>query len=77
MVLFALNLVGRIDARAGLAIGGGALIFMVSDTLLAYVKFYPGFPLAGKTAELAVVATYFAAQILIASGVVRQQTGEI
>ena len=71
MVLFALNLVGRIDARAGLAIGGGALIFMVSDTLLAYVTFFPGFPLAGKTAELAIAGTYFAAQLLIASGVVR------
>jgi len=74
MVLFALNLVGRIDARAGLAIGGGGLIFMVSDTLLAYVTFYPGFPLAGKTAELAIVGTYFAAQLLIVSGVARAGT---
>jgi uncharacterized membrane protein YhhN len=71
MVLFALNLVGRIDPRAGLSIGGGALIFMISDTLLAYVTFYPGFPLSGKVAELAIVGTYFAAQLLIASGVVR------
>jgi uncharacterized membrane protein YhhN len=74
MVLFALNLVGRIDARAGLAVGAGALIFMVSDTLLAYVTFFPGFPLAGRAAELAIVATYFVAQLLIAGGVVRAGT---
>ena len=64
----------RIDTRAGLSIGGGALIFMISDTLLAYVSFYPGFPLSGKWAELAIVGTYFAAQLLIATGVVGAMT---
>jgi len=74
MVFFALNLVGRIDARAGWCIGVGALVFMASDTLLAYATFFPGFPLSGKGAELAIVGTYFVAQILIASGVARAGT---
>ncbi len=69
MVWFALRLYGNVDARAGWAIAIGALIFMASDMTLAFAKFYPGFPLAGKTAELAIVGSYFFAQILIATGV--------
>jgi uncharacterized membrane protein YhhN len=71
MVLFALDLVGNIDGSAAWPIALGALAFMLSDILLAFVKFYPRFPLSGTNAELAVVGTYFAAQIAIASGVVR------
>lgn len=71
MVLFALNLAGRVDARIAWPIGAGALVFMASDTLLAYTKFYPGFPLTGRAAELAVIGTYFAAQLLIATGVAK------
>jgi uncharacterized membrane protein YhhN len=74
MVLFALNLLGRIDARIAWPIGAGALVFMASDTLLAYSTFYPGFPLTGKAAELVIVGTYFAAQLLIATGVAKAGT---
>ena len=69
MVLFALDLVGRIDREFSLLIAGGALTFMLSDTLLAFEKFYPGFPLAGVTGQMVVLGTYYAAQIAIASGV--------
>lgn len=71
MVLFASDLVGRIGANGAIPIAAGALVFMTSDTLLAFTKFYPGFPLTGRTAQFAIIATYFAAQILIATGVTR------
>ncbi len=63
MVYFAINTNLRIVAV-------GALIFMASDTLLAYAKFYPGFALRDHAAELCIIGTYFAAQILIAKGVI-------
>ncbi len=69
MVWFALRLYGNVDVRAGRLIATGALVFMASDTTLAFAKFYPGFPPSGKTAELAIVGSYFLAQILIATGV--------
>jgi hypothetical protein len=43
---------------------------MASDTTLAFAKFSRGFPLAGITAELAIVGTYFIAQIAIATGAI-------
>uniref|UniRef100_UPI003568447B lysoplasmalogenase n=1 Tax=Marinobacter sp. TaxID=50741 RepID=UPI003568447B len=46
----------------------GALIFMVSDTLIAIDKFVS--PFAGS--DVAIMATYYAAQLLICVGVVRQ-----
>ncbi len=52
-----------------IALGGAA--FMLSDTTLAFAKFYPGFSLGGRAAELAIVGTYFVAQLLIASGMLR------
>lgn len=72
MALAALDAAGRIEDRGAAALlAGGALIFMASDTTLAFAKFWPGFPLSATAAELAIVATYFAAQIAIAAGAMR------
>jgi uncharacterized membrane protein YhhN len=68
MAVCALDAAGRVRARAARLIAGGALIFMASDTTLAFAKFWHGFPLAGTTAELVIVGSYFAAQIAIATG---------
>ena len=49
----------------------GALIFMVSDTLIAIDKFVS--PFAGS--GVAIMATYYVAQLLICAGVVRHGRG--
>ena len=69
MVLFALDLVGRVNRAGALAVAAGALLFMLSDTLLAFSMFYPRFVLQGPAAAVAVLATYYPAQVLIALGV--------
>jgi uncharacterized membrane protein YhhN len=70
MACAALNAAGRLaNTRAAVLIAGGALVFMASDTLLAFAKFWPGFPLHGIPAELAIVGSYYVAQICIATGV--------
>jgi uncharacterized membrane protein YhhN len=64
-----------LDVAPLTAIGGA--IFMSSDTLLAYLKFWPGFPFAPQSAMLVIDATYFAAQILIVAGLLnRKRTGD-
>jgi uncharacterized membrane protein YhhN len=70
MAVCALDAAGRVNARAAWLMAGGALVFMTSDTMLAFAKFWPGFPLTGRLSELAIVGSYFAAQIAIAAGVV-------
>jgi uncharacterized membrane protein YhhN len=42
----------------------GAILFMVSDSLIAITKFLSGFDLAG----LAIMSTYMGAQFLIIEG---------
>jgi uncharacterized membrane protein YhhN len=70
MAVCAVDAAGRVNARAAWLIAGGALVFMASDTTLAFAKFSRGFPLTGTIAELAIVGTYFMAQIAIASGTI-------
>ncbi len=70
MAVCAVDAAGRVNARAAWLIAGGAVLFMASDTTLAFAKFSRGFPLAGITAELAIVGTYFIAQIAIATGAI-------
>ena len=65
-----------LDVARLTAIGGA--IFMSSDTLLAYLKFWPAFPLAPKPTMLVIDATYFAAQILIVAGLLyRERTRDV
>lgn len=70
MAVCAVDAAGRVNARAARLIAGGAVLFMASDTTLAFAKFSRGFPLTGTTAELAIVGTYFIAQIAIATGTI-------
>jgi uncharacterized membrane protein YhhN len=70
MAVCAVDAAGRVNARAARLIAGGALIFMVSDTLLAFAKFAHGFPLSGTAAILAIDGSYFIAQIAIATGAI-------
>lgn len=70
MVLFALDLIGRVNRTGAIAVAAGALAFMLSDTLLAFSMFYPHFVLHDAAATAAVLASYYLAQTLIALGVV-------
>jgi uncharacterized membrane protein YhhN len=70
MAVCAVDAAGRVNARAAWLIAGGALVFMASDTTLAFAKFSRGFPLTGTAAELAIVGTYFIAQIAITTGTI-------
>lgn len=55
-------------AKPGVICVAGALLFVLSDSLLAINKFYVGFPYAG----LAIMFTYAAAQFLLVTGAVRR-----
>ncbi|MDE2481087.1 MAG: lysoplasmalogenase [bacterium] len=57
--------------RVGLLAGIGGALFMASDTLLAFAKFAPAFPLAPSLAQALVLVTYYAAQLLIVTGMLR------
>jgi uncharacterized membrane protein YhhN len=70
MAWSAFDLHNRMRAGAILVALGGA-IFMLSDTTLAFARFYPGFALSDRAAELVIVGTYFFAQLLIATGMWR------
>lgn len=66
MALAALNLLGRISSGAAVACACGGLLFMASDTALAFSMFAPGtLPFA---TPVMVLATYYAAQVLIVFG---------
>jgi hypothetical protein len=54
--------------RASAAVAAGAVLFMLSDTLLALDRFVAPLPLA----PLAILGSYFAAQLLIARFAVDQ-----
>ena len=69
MLLLALQLYFRDRRSANLRIAAGALLFVISDSLLAFNKFYQSFEMAG----LLVMLTYTFAQWLIVVGVGRFQ----
>ena len=64
MVVSALNLYGQIPKKAWLLILAGAFLFMISDTSLAFNKFYSPLPFS----NLIIMSTYVAAQYLIMKG---------
>ena len=67
MGLSALNRYGRTELKSFQQVMAGALIFMISDSLLAVNKFYAPFLLA----SFLIMLTYILAQYFIVSGVVR------
>lgn len=64
MVLKALFRFGYTNGRSFWLVFVGALLFMISDSLIAITKFLSGFDLAG----LAIMSTYMLAQLLIIEG---------
>lgn len=66
MVLKALFRFGYTSQKSFWFVFTGALLFMVSDSLIAITKFLSGFPLA----SLAIMTNYILAQFLIISGLV-------
>ena len=65
MVIFALNRIGQVNAASFRLVYYGAIIFMISDLLLAINKFLMPFDHAG----VYIMGTYILAQALIVAGV--------
>lgn len=68
MLLSAVHAFGNPYAKPGVICVAGALLFLISDTILAINKFYVGFAYAG----LAIMLTYAAAQYLLITGAARR-----
>lgn len=69
-------------ARGAIAVGPiaavGGLMFVVSDTTLAFGKFYPNFPLPPHLTEVFVDGSYFIAIVLIVAGLLnRKRAGNV
>lgn len=64
MVLSAINRFGHVSSSSFKWVAAGAILFMISDSLLAIQKFYLAFPLA----SFWVMLTYISAQYLIVIG---------
>ncbi len=67
MVLLASHMLFIKNRKAGVWMMTGALLFVISDSLLAINKFYQSFELAG----IAVMITYGLAQLFIVEGAIR------
>lgn len=70
MVAFAVNRLGRVDPLSFKLTAAGAVIFLMSDSLIGLTILMPGggVPLAGFW----IMLTYLIAEFLIAAGIVRQ-----
>lgn len=70
MALFSYKRHGAVSRKSFYAVFIGALLFIISDTLLALDKFYKPMPLA----QLSMMAVYAAAQFLIVKGILLSKT---
>lgn len=68
MVAFAINRFKRVNDNSFLLVFGGALLFMVSDSIIAINKFLSPFEAAG----ILIMALYMGGQYLIAKGMLSQ-----
>ena len=68
MVIFALNRMGRVSELSFKLIYYGALVFMLSDSLLAVNKFLPPIPYSG----VLIMVPYIVAQFMIMKGSIVQ-----
>ncbi|HCR48428.1 MAG TPA: lysoplasmalogenase [Rhodothermales bacterium] len=68
MVLFALNRKAQVAETSFLFVMAGAVLFMLSDSLIAINKFVMDLP----AASFLIMSTYIAAQYLITAGLIRQ-----
>lgn len=68
MVLAAVNRFERVNKQSFMFVLGGAVLFMLSDFLIAFNKFLTPFPYA----DALIMALYMPAQYLIVEGYIRQ-----
>ena len=68
MVVAALSRFGKVNEVSYLLVFLGALLFLISDSLIAFNKFKQTFPLAG----VMIMCSYLAGQFMIISGTIRQ-----
>ncbi len=59
--------------RSGAMTAAGGALFVTSDMLLAFARFWPASPLAPIDTPPVVLATYYAAQMLIVAGILRDR----
>lgn len=71
MLLSSVHIYRSVHTKAGWLFIGGALLFVLSDSLLAINKFYAAFP----AASFLIMFTYCAAQYFIAKGFVKATSG--
>jgi uncharacterized membrane protein YhhN len=64
MLLSVINVYGKVPRPVFVTVLAGALLFVLSDSLIAVARFTPSFP----GANVAIMATYIAAQFLLAWG---------
>ena len=69
MVVFALNRYGRVDDSSFALVFAGAILFMISDSIIAINKFIVPF----EFARIAIMVLYISGQYLIAKGCLKQQ----
>jgi len=72
MVVAAINRYGKVSRLSFALVLTGAILFVISDSLIALNKF--GFPF--MFSGVAVMTTYIAAQYLIVAGVLKESPGE-
>jgi len=73
MLAGAVSRIGKVNRTSYFMILTGAILFIISDSVLALNKFVQPVPLS----TLIIMGTYFAAQWLIATGYIKQFNGEL
>jgi len=71
MSMMALNRSGRVGLNSFKLVFFGSLLFMLSDSMIAFDKFHSAIPLAG----FLIMITYIAAQYLIMRGLILEEQG--
>lgn len=69
MSMMALNRSGRVGAMSFKLVFAGSLLFLLSDSMIAFNKFHSDIPLAG----FLIMLTYIAAQYLIMRGLILEE----
>jgi len=70
MVIAALSRFGKVNDASYLLVFLGALLFLISDSLIAFNKFKRAFPYS----EVLIMGTYLAGQFMIILGIIKQYT---
>ena len=68
MVVAAINRLNRVNRLSYFLVLSGAILFVISDSLISITKFYSPFRYSG----IAIMTTYIIAQYLIIQGIVKQ-----